>query len=497
MMSMVPQPGPALIGRRRLLALAGGQLAAVALLAACGGTATTTVGTTTAAVSVAATTAAATSAATSAAATSASTATVVSASAAPSASQAAVAGKGVTVNYWDAFSGTNGNAVQQLVKNFNASQSGITVNYQFQGTYEQTAQKIATALAAHQAPDVAILSDVWWIKYYLDGAITALDPYLKQNAIDPASYVDSFFTEGIKSGKSYWLPFARSTPLFYYNADLFASAGVQPIQKWDDLVTAAPKLMGQGAGGAPRYAFANANGNSYIAWVFQPLNWAFGGEYSDADFKMHFTDPATMAAAQYFSDLVNKEKIANNPTDIVAAFTNGLTATALMSTASLAGVEQTAKGKFKVGTSFLPTEKVFGCCTGGAGLSLLTSSPSATKQAAFKWMAFATNEDSTIYWSQNTGYMPVQKAALTSAKMTDFYTAHPNFKTAVDQLPKTRGQDLARVAIPNGDQIIGDALEALVIKNQPVQTVFTDLQQNMTAKAAPIIKQLASRAAGS
>jgi sn-glycerol 3-phosphate transport system substrate-binding protein len=211
---------------------------------------------------------------------------------------------------------------------------------------------------------------------------------------------------------------------------------------------------------------------------------------------MHFTDPATMAAAQYFSDLVNKEKIANNPTDIVAAFTNGLTATALMSTASLAGIEKTVNGKFKIGTSFLPTEKTFGCCTGGAGLSLLTSSPSDTKQAAFKWMAFATNEDSTIYWSQNTGYMPVQKSALTSAKMTDFYTAHPNFKTAVDQLPKTRGQDLARVAIPNGDQIIGDALEALVIKNQPVQTVFTDLQQNMTAKAAPIIKQLATLAKG-
>jgi len=27
--------------------------------------------------------------------------------------------------------------------------------------------EIATALAAHQAPDVAILSDVWWTKYYL------------------------------------------------------------------------------------------------------------------------------------------------------------------------------------------------------------------------------------------------------------------------------------------------------------------------------------------
>lgn len=482
------------LGRRQVLALAAGQAAALALLAACGGGATATVGSQSAAAPATTSAAAAASsqAATSAAASAATSS--ASASAAASSAPAAAGGNGTTVNYWDAYSGSNGKVVQELVKQFNSSQSDVNVNYQFQGSYEQTAQKTAAAIAAHQAPDVVILSDVWWTKFYLDNAITALDPFMKQSNVDPAGYVDSFFTEGKKNGKSYWLPFARSTPLFYYNADVFDKAGVSPIKTWDDLVAAGPKLMGKTPDGAQRYAFANANGNSYIAWVFQPLNWAFGGEYSDADFKMHFTDAADIAAGQYFSDLVNKDKIANNPNDVVVAFTNGLTASALMSTASLAGIEQTAK--FKVGTSFLPTEKQFGCCTGGAGMGLSTFSAPDKQQAAFKWMAFATNDASTTYWSQNTGYMPVQKSAMNSPKMQDFYTKHPNFKTAVDQLPKTRGQDLARVAVPNGDQIIGDALLQLVIKGEPVQTVFSQLQDNMTTKAAPIIKQLEARAKG-
>ncbi|GEM_PF-87446 len=475
------------VHRRQFLAAIAAPVAALALLAACGGGAATTAS----ASSGGASSSAAGQASTAAAATSAGS---QSSAAAPATSSAAAAAgaKGVTVNYWDAFSGTNGKAIQELAKQFNSSQSDVTVNYQFQGSYEEVAQKIAAALAAHQAPDAAILSDVWWTKYYLDDAILALDPFLKQERVDPTGYVESFYSEGVKNGKNYWLPFARSTPLFYYNADVFTQAGVPPLKTWDDLVSVGPKLMGTAANGAQRYAFANANGNSYIAWVFQPLNWAFGGEYSDADFKMHFTDEATIAAGQYFSDLVNKQKLANNPTDVVAAFNNGLTATALMSTASLAGIEQTSK--FKVGTSFLPTEKQFGCCTGGAGMTLFKSSPAATQQAAFKWMAFATGEASTIYWSQNTGYMPVQKSALTSPKMTDFYTKHPNFKTAVDQLPKTRPQDLARVAIPNGDQIIGDALGQLVIKNQPVSSVFSTLQSNLTTKAEPIIRELAARA---
>lgn len=449
------------IDRRRLLILAGGQVATLALLAACGG------GVTTATPSVTAT----------------STATTSSAAAIPK-------NKGITITYWDAFSGTNGKAIQEIVKQFNTSQTGVNVNYQFQGTYEDVAHKVATALAAHQAPDVAILSDVWWTVYYLDDSILAFDSFLAKANVNPKAYVDSFYNEGVKNGKNYWLPFARSTPLFYYNTEVFKAAGVEPIKTWDDLVHNGSKLMGKSPSGADRYAFANANGNSYIAWVFQPVNWAFGGEYSDANFKMHFTDPDTIAAGQLFSDLVNKYKIANNPNDIGAAFTNGLTASALMSTASLAGLEATAK--FQIGTSFLPTEKQFGCCTGGAGMSIFKTS--ANRDAAFQWTEFATNETSTIYWSQNTGYMPVLKSALTSSKMTDFYTKHPNFKTAVDQLAKTRPQDLARVAIPNGDQIIGDGLQRLVLKNDPVATVFGDLQTNLTQKARPIIAKLQARA---
>ena len=87
-----------------------------------------------------------------------------------------------------------------------------------------------------------------------------------------------------------------------------------------------------------------------------------------------------------------------------------------------------------------------------------------------KWIAYATGTD-TVFWSQNTGYMPVRQAALQSPEMQAFYQQHPNFKTTVDQLPKTRPQDSARELIPNGDDIIGKGLERITANGEPAQTV--------------------------
>ena len=62
--------------------------------------------------------------------------------------------------------------------------------------------------------------------------------------------------------------------------------------------------------------------------------------------------------------------------------------------------------------------------------------------------------------------MPVRNAALQSPEMKAFFEQHPNFKTTVDQLPKTRPQDSARELVPNGDQIIGKGLERITANGE-------------------------------
>ena len=119
----------------------------------------------------------------------------------------------------------------------------------------------------------------------------------------------------------------------------------------------------------------------------------------------------------------------------------------------------------------MPEALSFGCCTGGAGLAVLADKSAEQQQAAFQFVSWATRAEQTAWWSQTTGYMPVRKSAVDS--MTDFFAENPNFKTAVDQLPKTSAQDAARVFIPNGDQIIGKGLEQITINLDEVQPSST------------------------
>src|SRR5438552_13746550 len=122
-------------------------------------------------------------------------------------------------------------------------------------------------------------------------------------------------------------------------------------------------------------------------------------------------------------------------------------------------------------------------------MAIVASTPTEKQQAAMKFMAFATGTD-TVFWSQNTGYMPVRNAAVQSQEMKTFYESHPNFKTTVDQLPKTRPQDSARELVPNGDEIIGKGLERITANNEPADTVFKDVADQLHNEMQPVLRSL-------
>jgi sn-glycerol 3-phosphate transport system substrate-binding protein len=325
---------------------------------------------------------------------------------------------------------------------------------------------------------------VWWFKFYLNKALQPLDDLMKAEGINASDYVDVFYKETVRAGKQVVLPFARSTPIFYYNRDAFSKAGFDRGPKtWDEFVTTfVPKLKG-----AAPTIFGVGGAASYAAWVFQGVTWAFGGSYSDPDFTIRIAEPNAVKAGEFWRSGV-KDGWAQPSKDPATDFNSGAILAYLDSTAGLAGHE--AAAKFQVGTAFLPEGPAgFGCCTGGSGLAITASSPKDKQQAAMKFLAFATGTD-TVFWSQNTGYMPVRQAALQSPEMQTFYQQHPNFKTTVDQLPKTRPQDSARELVPNGDQIIGKGLERITTNQEPPETVFKDVADQLNQEKQPVLEKL-------
>jgi len=401
-------------------------------------------------------------------------------------------GSKVPVLYWGSFAGELGEAEREIVRMFNESQDEVEVELQFQGTYEETAQKLTVALQGQQAPDVSLLSDVWWFQFYLNGILAPLNDLIADNEVDTADYVESLYNEGVRDGISYWLPFARSTPLFYYNVEAFAEAGLDEAPtNWSQIVEIAPDLVQRDGDTVTRSAFAHPRSGSYIAWLFQCVVWQHEGLYSDPDFTIRLNEPGAVAAGEFYRASV-VDGWATTPEDNELDFTNGLTASVMASTGSLRGITDRAAGQFEFATAFLPEAETFGCCTGGAGLAIMANAPAERQEAAFKFIEYVTSIEGTTFWSQNTGYMPVRRSAAESEEMQAFFAENPNFRTAVEQLPLTRPQDAARVFIPGGDQIIGGGLERIVINQEEVQPVFDEVAQTLRDEAQPIVEALAA-----
>lgn len=396
-----------------------------------------------------------------------------------------------TVTLWSSFSGVNGEAEVALVDRFNEQMEGeVFVDYQFQGNYEETAAKVTAALQARTAPDVSLLSDVWWFKFYLSGHLLPLNDLMEAADVDIEDYHDSLINEGLRQGRYYWVPFARSTPLFYYNKEKWEAAGLpdRGPETWDEFNEWAELLVERDGDEIISAAFNHPDGASYIAWLFQGVAWQFGGAFSDPDFTMRMTDEETIAAGQFYYDTVHTYRWAVPSNNIATDFINGFTASSMMSTASLGGLK--ANAEFEFGTAFLPEKDFFGCSTGGAGLSILSSASEDLHDACMQYLEFASNPEQTTIWAQATGYMPVRKSAQESPDMLAYFEEFPQFRTATEQLPLTRAQDAARVFVPNGDQIIGRGLERITVQNDAVADAFADVQRILIEEAAPVVEQL-------
>ncbi|MEW1953710.1 ABC transporter substrate-binding protein [Terrabacter sp. NPDC080008] len=378
-------------------------------------------------------------------------------------------GSSNTIEFWSNHPGNSKPTEQELIKAFEAANPGLKVKLVDAGkNYEEVAQKLNASLAGGQLPDVVVVSDVTWFNFALNKQLAPLDDLLSAAKVDTSDYVDALYNDYNLKDKHYALPYSRSTPLFYYNKDLWKAAGLEDRgpKDWDEFLTWAPKL--KSAAGSDKIVMELPDGSNYLDWVFQNIVWGYGGAYSK-EWTPTFSDPNTVKAGTYLQNLA-KDGYLKLSKDPAPDFTAGIVACSMMSTGDLGGVSKDAK--FPVGTAFLPGEG--NCPTGGAGLGIPASISDARKKNAVKFIEFLTNAKSTVTFTQATGYMPVRKSAVDLPEEKAFLDKNPNAKTAIEQLPKTRSQDNARVLLPGGGARIGKGLDQIV-SGQDVATVFKGL----------------------
>lgn len=395
-------------------------------------------------------------------------------------------GAKVEVTYWTSFgSGVYGKAQTKIVNDFMAANPDVSITMTLHPDYGAINASLIAALQTGDEPHVAILSDNFWFRFYLSQVLTDLTPLLAELKTDTADFIQPLYTEFGRQGAQYMLPFARSTPLFYYNADALKASGLDEsiFGTWSGFAEQAAKL----AGSDIPYGLGLAGGNPTSAWMMQGPVWAFGGQYSTDDLTVTVNQPETVAVGEFFQKMV-QEKAAAGTADPAGDFQKGTSASTIASTGAIGYIKEGAK--FTVGAAPLPKEKQVGCPTGGAGLAILNSASDDVKLAAARFIDFSTSTANNSAWAQVTGYMPVRTSAIQSDTMQAFLKENPLYEVAIDQLPNAHHPDSAMNIFPNGSQLLTAGFDRIFLKNDAVQKAFDQTAAELEDDKQDIEEQL-------
>ena len=341
----------------------------------------------------------------------------------------------LTMYYPIAVGGPLTAVVDGMVEEFEAQNPDISVNAIYAGNYDDTRIKALAALNAGEPAQLAVMFSIDAYDLIEQDMIVAFDDVLGE---DGQAWVDSFYpglmANGQIEGKTWGIPFQRSTIVAYYNKDMFAAAGLDPEQApttWDEMVE-----MGKALTNDDHYGLMIPS-TGYPYWMFQALAIQNGIELMAGDgLSTSFDDPKAVEALEFWKSLSTEHGIMPEGTvewgTLRQAFLEGQTAMMWHSTGNLTAVKNAAE--FDFGVAMLPGQERLGSPTGGGNFYLFKDSTDEEKAAALKLIQFMTQPEKAAEWSIATGYMGVSPAAYETQALRDYADAFPPALVARDQL---------------------------------------------------------------
>ena len=347
-----------------------------------------------------------------------------------------------TISFWHSMGGVNGQAIDTLVQKFNdENEYGITVEAEYQGSYDDALNKLKSAQIGNMGADLVQVYEIGTRFMIESGWIVPMQSMVNADEYDTSVLESNLAAYYTINDMLYSMPFNSSTPLMYYNKDMFDAAGITEIpDSLEAIAQIGDKLLD---GGAQEVMSLGIYG-----WFFEQFIGKQGLEYANNGNGR--TEAATAvafdengAAANILNEWKNLYDLGYAPNvgkggDAgLADFSAGKSAITLGSTASLKQILQDVDGKFEVGTAYFPKVKSTdegGVSIGGASLWALDNNDPKKLRATWEFVKFLISPESQAFWNAETGYFPVNVDAHDEDVFKENIEKYPQFETAIDQL---------------------------------------------------------------
>jgi sn-glycerol 3-phosphate transport system substrate-binding protein len=403
--------------------------------------------------------------------------------------------------WWHALQAALGERVQEIASKFNASQNEYEVKAIFKGSYPETLNAAIAAYRAKQSPHVVQVYEVGTQTMLSSGAVYPVYQLMKDNKIaidwnDLIGPVKSYYSTG---GNLYSMAFNSSTPILFYNKDLFKKAGLpdKAPATWDEIESMAKKLVASGSkcgysGAWPSWVWAE-NMHAYHDQPFADHANGFDGLATtlkiNGPFGVKMLEVLQRGAKEgwfTYNGRLNKAE-ANMGGGECGIFTT--------SSAYIGNLTKVSEGKFTWGTAPLPRLTGYpqgNSIIGGATLWVMKGAKAEEYKGVAQFFKYLASTENQAWWATATGYLPLTNAAVKAMEASGVYVKNPNLKMSVTQMnagkttPNSQGLRLGNYAS------IRDAIE------EQMENIFAGKKtakqglDDAVAKSNDILKEFAA-----
>jgi sn-glycerol 3-phosphate transport system substrate-binding protein len=348
----------------------------------------------------------------------------------------AAAARAGEVRLWHSMNGVRGAEFAQLVERFNRSQKEVRVVATYKGSYDEAVVEAVMARGAARAPHLVQASELGsaYLREQRDAARplwqllaeSGLILSLERNLSGAEELLD-------EKGRLVALPFARSTPVLYYNRDAFRVALLDPAlppATWEAMVPALAALVTAGQDCALTLAWPpSAMLENMAAWH----NQAFATDRLMFNNRLAVRWVATLATwrqSGYFTYAAQRDEAETR-------FAAG--ECALLAASSASYGELRSRAKFDLGIAPFPYYDDFDgaplhTLSAGSALWVMSGRPKADYAGVARFLAYFARPDVQADWHQRTGLVPFAAGAYEMTRKQGFYRSHPGHEVALRQL---------------------------------------------------------------
>lgn len=393
---------------------------------------------------------------------------------------------GTEISFWHSMGGVNGQAIDTLVKKFNdENEYGITVKAQYQGEYDDSLNKLKSSQIGNMGADLVQIYEIGTRFMIESGWITPMQQMIDADNYDLSQIEPNLAAYYTIDDQLYSMPFNSSTPIMYYNKEMFEKAGITEIpDSLEGIEAIGEKLLNEGGAG-------QVISLGIYGWFFEQFIGKQGLEYANNGNGR--TEPATAVAFDEngaaeniltaWKSLYDKgyaPNVGKGGDAGLADFSAGKSAITLGSTASLKQILQDVNGKFEVGTAYFPKVKSTdegGVSIGGASLWALNNNDPKKTRATWEFVKFLISPESQAYWNAQTGYFPVTTAAQEEPVFKENVEKYPQFQTAIDQLHDSSPEYVGALlsVFPEARATVESEIENLLNGNADVEKTVKNM----------------------